>query len=332
MRLVITGSSGLLGRACARGCAARGWGVVGVDRAASGGGVSGGGGGVRAYVGTLHDPYTIHRALDLCERELGGAADAVVHLANHTNARSAGGEVVLRENLAMNASVFAGAIERGVRRVVFASSIQAFLGGIDGSMELQDTMRPPRFPIDETIEPRPTNGYGLSKLLSERMLDGLCGGGVSLVSGSAVDAEPAGSGGAVGGCTGVSVRLPYVLTDRSFEMVGERARRGEFAPVEYRWGGAEAFSYVHADDASDALLAAADPDGCAVGGHAVVWVAADEPRTWESAGALVERFYGDVPGSAEAAARGSFHDLTRARSVLGWEARRLLSAVRGAAR
>lgn len=318
MRILITGSSGLLGRACARAAVARGWGVVGVDRTMPPD-LPSGDPPWNTFIGNLHEPYTIHRAIDLAERELSGRIDALIHLANHTNARAATGETVLRENLAMNANAFAATIERGGTRLVFASSIQAFLGGIDGPMETLETHKPPRFPIDESIEPRPTNAYGLSKLLTEQMLDRLAGGGVLL---GQVESE----------CiSAISVRLPYVLNDQSFAINRERALRGEFSPVDYRWGGPEAFAYIHVDDAAEALIAAADPSTARVNGHTLIWIAADEPRTWESAAALVDRFYADVTGAEIAAERGSFQNIERARQLLRWEPTRLLSVIRAQA-
>lgn len=312
MRLIITGSNGKLGRACAHHAASLGWETLGIDRTAAPDAPC------PTFVGNLLDPYTIHRAIDRLEQTTGSPIDALIHLANHINARSATPEIVLRENLAMNANVFIAAIERGAKRLVFSSSIQAFLGGTDTPGDIQETRLPPAFPIDETTPANPTNTYGLSKLLTEQMLERLAG---SVLIGNAP----------VNTVSAVSVRLPYILGDGSFQMVRERALQGEFNPVEYRWGGSEAFAYIHERDAAAALLAAADHHATLIQGHELLWIAADEPRTWEDAATLVDRFYHAVPGAQAAAQRGSFQNITKAKRLLNWEPTHLLSAVRAQA-
>ena len=181
---------------------------------------------------TLLDPYAIHRAFESARAAMGGV-DALVHLAGHTNVHAAAPEQVLRENLAINASVFQASLERGVNRIVFASSVQAFLGGIGRPAEDPRSTKPLGFPINEQSEPRPTNGYGVSKLLSERMLDTLMA--------PTYDEQR--------GTNAISLRMPYVLDQGRFEAWAGRSRGAH----DYRWGGCECYSYIHLADIAEAV-------------------------------------------------------------------------------
>lgn len=293
MKIVLTGSSGKVGRACAAELLGHGHEVIGVDA---------------RYRRDAPHPLVVASLLDadalypVFER-LGGA-DALVHVANHPYYRSSAAGTILRENLAMNSAVFMQAIAAGVGRIVFCSSVQAMMApGSWGQRGASPV--PPRLPLDESIEPRPSNTYGLSKLLSERMLDGLCGvGGV----------DAAGGGGA-GEVTAVSLRLPWVATRE--EALSSHAGRQRAADEE-RWLDfqmADASSYVFSDDAGAALRLAA---GCPAAGHRVVFVSAPDPRARMPVAELVERRFAAVPGADEAVRRGALVDCSKAYELLGW--------------
>jgi UDP-glucose 4-epimerase len=250
---------------------------------------------------SLVDPYAVHRAFEAAGREI-GTIDALVHLANHTNVHAATPEQVLRENLAVNASVFQAAIERGVKRIVFASSVQAVLGGIGRATDDPRVTRPLALPISEQTEPRPTNGYGLSKLLSERMLDGL--------TSSIYDEQ--------GDTSAISLRMPYVLDQGSFEGWASRGPGSH----DYRWGGCECYSYIHLDDIAEACIAAID--AAISNSHEVFWVAAPDPRIAESVMHIAQEHFAGVPGVEAAVAADSFMDCSKAARMLGWAPKRLL--------
>ncbi|GAB4544816.1 MAG: UDP-glucose 4-epimerase GalE [Phycisphaerales bacterium] len=294
MRYLVTGSNGGLGSALVRTLIERGHDVCGVDAVA------------RAdarcptLVGTLIDPYTVHRAF-----ERFGVPDGVAHLANHTNAQHAPQEMVLRENLAMNTSVIVGSLQAGVRRLVFASSVQAMLGGIERWAEIGDdnAVFPPAFPISERTPARPSNTYGLSKLLTEQALEH-------------------GAGPMMGfGATCVSVRLPFLMREQAFERNLASTGRPDF-----RWGGCEAYCYLHIDDAADAMARALTEDISA--GHHVLWCAAPDARGGASVAELVDAYYAEVPGAEEARRTGTFHDCSRAFDLLGWAPSRVLERAR----
>ncbi len=298
MRVLVTGSNGLLGRAVVSALNAEGHQAFGIDAVAAAEAPC------PTIVLSLADPHAIHRAFDRFD-----LPDAVVHLANHTNSQVASAETVLRENLAFNTSVFLGSLQAGVTRLVFASSIQAMLGGIEHWKSFdQSPPLPPAFPISERTPAAPSNAYGLSKLITEQMLAGLTAG-------------PMGFDGAAA----VSVRLPFLLSERSF------ARNLSNPPgmPDYRWGGCEAFAYLHVDDAGSVMARAATHPG--IEGHRLLWAAAPDYRPHCEPRELLEAFYADVPGAAEAFGAGVLHDCSTAEELLGWKATRTLREARAKA-
>lgn len=289
MKIIVTGCNGRLGQAACETLLGAGHIVVGIDAQAVTGRPH------RVIVDTLLDPFTIHRAID----SLGGA-EAIVHLANHTNSLVAPAEVVLRENTAMNTSVFMAAWQTGVGRIVFASSVQAMLGGTEADGQVNQRL-PARLPIDESSPAAPTNSYGLSKVLGERMLDHLCDASRFPRS------VP---------MSAVSLRLPFIQNAKGFEMSVAKT-----VVTDFMWGGSECFAYISREDAAEAVLR-----GCeaAVAGHEVVWCAAPDPRIPESVAQLVDRFYSTVPGVEECLRRDSFMNCQKAEQLLAWRATRIM--------
>lgn len=298
MRIILTGCNGKLGRATASALLQRGHAVVGIDVAPAH--TPPAGGHHPVVVDDLRNPAAIHRAFEKFE----GVPDAVVHLANHTNSMVAPAEVVLRENLAMNSSVFTAAVQHGVHRLVFSSSVQAMLASMENDGSFGHRI-PQELPVSERIAPLPSNVYGVSKLLTEQMLTLMCAN-----AGFKLPTTP----------TAVSVRLPYILGQPQFEMASKRTGASEFM-----WGGSEAFAYIHVEDAAMALVLAAERP---ITGHEVVWCAAPDPRAAETVAALVGRFYQGVPGADRAVAGSSLMDCSAAERLLGWKAARVLSLER----
>ncbi len=253
---------------------------------------------IPVHIADLRDPFTIHRVVE----RFNELPDAIVHLANHKNPESASAETVLRENLSMNTSVAVAALQLGIRRLVFSSSIQAFLGGIQRNIA-GEMIYPSRFPIDETIPPYPMNTYGLSKLLTEQMLG-------HLTSATRFESR----------LTAFSLRFPYLMPQHSIDMVARRT-----GLTDYRWGGAEAFAYLHVDDAADAVYRA-----CQVGGegHTVLWLAAPDPRTPDSVCDLADRYYQHVDGIESVYVRQSFMNCDTATAILDWTPKRTIQSIR----
>src|SRR5262245_39857719 len=117
-------------------------------------------------LGDLKDEYFVHRLVK--------GAGAVVHLGNHPNQFTGPSpQCILSENTQMNANVFQACVQHGVQRLVFASSVQAFL--YTDFDRTGPPYRMPYLPLDSRAACAPgPNTYGQSKEFAERMLQLLC--------------------------------------------------------------------------------------------------------------------------------------------------------------
>lgn len=120
----------------------------------------------RAELGDLQDEFFVHRLMQ--------GVFAVVHLGNHPNAFAGPSpQRILADNTRMNANVFQAAVQNGVERLVFASSVQAFL--YTNFDRREPPYRLPYLPLDGRAPAAPgPNTYGQSKEFAELMLRHLC--------------------------------------------------------------------------------------------------------------------------------------------------------------
>jgi nucleoside-diphosphate-sugar epimerase len=158
-RVVVTGGSGKLGRACVRDLVEHGYDVLNADRVPS------------------PDPCAPLAQVDL--EDLGEVLgvlgplddrhdrlDAVVHLAAIPAPGMAPNATIFRLNTVSTYNVFEACRRLGIRNVVWASS-ETVLG-------LPFDVPPPAIPLDEEPPGRPESSYSLSKLLGEVMADQFC--------------------------------------------------------------------------------------------------------------------------------------------------------------
>lgn len=145
MRIVVTGGSGKAGRWAVRHLREAGHDVLNVDV---------------VHDGSAHGLCVLADLTDVGQcLEVVRGADAVVHLAAIPAPEIRPDGETFRNNTLSTYNVFNAAVDRGVGRVVWASS-ETVLG------LPFDT--PPAFaPIDETHPPRPETSYALSKLAGE---------------------------------------------------------------------------------------------------------------------------------------------------------------------
>jgi nucleoside-diphosphate-sugar epimerase len=154
-KVLVTGAAGHIGSDVCRILAEAGLEVCGVDRVYASEPV-------RVEPIDLLDPLPVYRLVEGC--------DAVVHLANHPRMRSGiPAQTLYAENVTLNANVFQAAVDVGVRRIVYASSVQVF-GGTRTDEDAGAPSSLPYLPIDGDTPANPGNAYGLSKEAGEGQL------------------------------------------------------------------------------------------------------------------------------------------------------------------
>lgn len=152
MRIAVTGSSGLLGRATVECLRADGHDVIGFDLA----GVAGEG---FTRVDFTDYGQTLDAFLGVTARHDG--LDAVVHLAAVPVNGLVPDATTFHNNMSVSFNVLFGALRAGIRTIVYASSITAMGFPFDES--------PASLPVDETATAA-NNTYGLGKVLEEAMV------------------------------------------------------------------------------------------------------------------------------------------------------------------
>jgi nucleoside-diphosphate-sugar epimerase len=158
-RVVVTGGSGKLGRACVHDLLEHGYEVINVDVAPSDD--------ARAPLirADLTDfGQTIEVLSEIDDRY--DTIDAVVHLAAIPAPGLAPNHEIFRVNTLSTYNVFESARRLGVDNVVWASS-ETVLG-------LPFDTPPPYIPVDEEYDARPESAYSLSKEVGERMANQFC--------------------------------------------------------------------------------------------------------------------------------------------------------------
>lgn len=210
-------------------------------------------------------PYRFEQ-VDLLDHAAAGAllegVDALVHIGNHPGIGDRPPQVVFNENVSMNTNVFQAAAERGVRHILFASTVQLIGSHVDARTVVDPPARP-TFPLHGETTPRPSNLYALSKTVSEVMLR--------------YYAERCGIH-----CT--ALRFPLLHHHEDWVTVGNGAER----PVDIF----EGFTGLTYDDAAALFLAVARAD--LTGFHVYLPGTAHRHRDLDVAG-LVRTFYPEVP-------------------------------------
>jgi nucleoside-diphosphate-sugar epimerase len=265
VRIVVTGGSGKAGRWVVRDLRDRGHDVLNVDV---------------IHDGSSHGLCVLADLTDVGQcHEVVAGADAVVHLAAipAPEIRSAG--ETLRNNALSTYNVFAAAVERGVGRVVWASS-ETVLG-----LPFDE---PPAFaPIDETHPPRPETSYALSKLLGETMAE-------QFARRSAVPF--------------VGLRISNIMEPSDYAafpiwQADPRARRWNL------WG------YVDVRDVAQAVRRSLEVD---IAGAEVAIIAAADTCMRRASADLMAEIYPTVPLTRAVHGRETLLAIDHAREVLGY--------------
>ncbi len=282
MRILVTGSEGHIGRMQTAVLRGAGYEIRTFDKMAQGKTTDG-------------DHKPDHFPGDLCNildvRRAMQGMDAVVHLGALPNDRAGAGDQVLSINVQGTWNILIAAVEVGVKRVVYFSSINA-LGCVGG-------LRPPAYlPIDDSYPRHPLSPYQLSKHLAE---------------------ETCQSFSERYGIQTISLRPGYVVRPDQYGHWRERA-----SAQNAKWGAAELWAYVDLRDVCEATRLSLTVEN--VTHDAFILFAPDTIQVLPTA-ELASQFYPDIPWKQNRDAylvdkpHRSFMDCSHAKEVLGWEAK-----------
>jgi nucleoside-diphosphate-sugar epimerase len=159
-RIVVTGGSGKLGRACVQDLIEHGYEVINADI------VPPKESQCPFYKIDFENMAQTIELFSAMDFEHSRGVDGIVHLAAIPGPGIAPNETAFRVNTTSTYNVLEAARRLGIRNIVWASS-ETVLG-------LPFDEPPPYVPIDEECDPRPNTGYALSKLLGEEMAKQFC--------------------------------------------------------------------------------------------------------------------------------------------------------------
>lgn len=267
--VAVTGAAGLLGTHVCAALAEVGHGVRGIDlRPASGPG--------EEIVADLADAGSAQVAL--------AGADAVVHTAGIPRPTGHSGDEVFMSNVGLAWNVTEACRRNGIGRLVNASSVSVFgppFNPVPLTLE--------RLPLDDLQPSAPQEAYGLSKHLTEEVVE------------AAVRRQA---------LTAVSVRMPWLQTEASF---AHEAAAGHDDPAV---GPANLWAYIDARDAGGAFaLAVAAPTD----GHLRLLVSAPDSFARDATAELVERHFPGLYRGASPPGHASLIDTSGAERALGFQ-------------
>lgn len=217
--------------------------------------------------------------------------EAIVHLAAATTGLWPHGEAIMNANVQGSFNVFTAARDSGVRRVVQASSINAF-----GTFAWRTTGRHPvyaRLPLVEDAPAEPEDPYSLSKWCAEQVA-------ATFHRAFAMEA--------------VSLRFAGVWTREAYE-----TRCSNGMPATAAWAD-DLFQWVHVDDVIAGIVLAI------FGDYALpdpITLAAEDTKAPEPTMQLINRFRPDLLASLREPLPGrrTLLSITRAQAFLGYQPR-----------
>lgn len=157
MKVLVTGATGRLGSVVCKALVAAGHDVLATDQRFAAGL------GAKLVLADLRQAHAVYPLLE--------GQQAVVHLGNIPNlGMGSSPQAVLGDNVTINGNVFRAALDLGVSRIVFASSLQAMIRLEEGTT-LEPPYTIPYFPLDGDAPANAGhNYYGLSKEFGEHLL------------------------------------------------------------------------------------------------------------------------------------------------------------------
>lgn len=245
---------------------------------------------------TLHDwedsPVEDQRTgsildFDWLQANLDGC-DAVIHLAAIPSPRKDQDSLVMETNMVGTYNVLLAAGQLGIQKVAAASTDCTF-----GFTFSKHPPQPVYLPVDEEHPDRPDDSYGLSKILAERVADGI------------VQRFP--------GMYVASLRITMVTGPDDY-VEGSDFRRGMSDPDH---GPENLWSYIDGRDASRAFRLAVEADRT---GHEVFCIASKRTRSSWPSRELIARYYPEAELRWDFQGNESLENSSKAKRILGFEA------------
>ena len=269
-RVLVTGADGSIGRAAVAGLREAGYDVTGLslryDQASTAD---------RPLVGDARSSADVAAALD--------EVNAVLHLAAIPHPSLGTPEEVFENNVAATFNVLAQAGQRGIRRAVIASSINAF--GVPMNV---NPVVPAYYPLDEDVHADISDAYSLSK---------------------SVDEQSARMAWRRWGTNVIALRFPLVKTREQLFKFAANAERDPSTMAREGW------AYLDLRDGVRAIIAALESP--ATGAH-VVGLAADDILIDRPTNELLREYAPTVPVRRPVPGRTALVDTSRARDLLGF--------------
>jgi nucleoside-diphosphate-sugar epimerase len=287
VKVLLTGATGRIGSHTCRALVDAGFEVRATDRRSSKDLP------VPIVVADVLDRYSCYR---LCE-----GMDAVVHLANHPHFNG-DAQRIYNDNVSINFNVFQAASEVGVKKLVYASSVQTING--DRQQNSGGEQAPSNLaylPADGDLPANAANPYSLSKLAGEQQMQYFS---------------------RWKGMSCVAIRFPLTITGDWWNRAREQranARKGSTGGGGggFRWMALldECFAALHAEDAGELVAAVLKAD---LPGFRVYMPAARTGMNVVPIPELIEQFYKNVPLKKPISEITSLVDISRIERETGW--------------
>ncbi|MBD3390726.1 MAG: NAD-dependent epimerase/dehydratase family protein, partial [Chitinivibrionales bacterium] len=217
--------------------------------------------------------------------------EAMVHLAGHPNDFARDPQTTYSENVRITVNLMHAGLESGMRRVVYASSIQAITRSRPTHENPVSPCSLPYLPADGNIPSNPGNLYGLSKQACEEMLRYY---------------EK------MHGISSVALRFPFLVRP---EWMGRMKKGRRQHMMGWRCLD-ELFAFLPCDDAARLILAMLKTP---LQGFRVYTPAARYTRTDEPVAELIREYYSNVELRKPLEEIDGLIDMSRITEETGWE-------------
>ncbi len=221
-------------------------------------------------------------------KALTAGQDVVIHLGNHSDFKPPDPYLIFNQNLCMNQNVMQGAADAGVKKILFASTIQV-MGSVPFHHKDVWNDQPPYLPMDENTPENCRNPYALSKVCGEQMLKYLV---------RQYD------------IAGRAIRFPAILTGlHEYEAMRPTKPHLDdyFRPM--------GFGYLHYDDACELLIRLIKTE---IKGFGVMFPASRTPIVGGTAREAVAKHFQGVPLNVPLAELDGLIDQGHVVRDLGW--------------